>query len=84
MRTWWFAAGVASGVYALTRARRAAEALTPEGLEDRLAGLGVGMHLFGQEVRAAMAEKETELRRQLRVVPPGNPEPKRLEQEEGS
>ena len=36
----------------MTRARRVAEALTPEGLADRLAGLSVGARLFGDEVRA--------------------------------
>jgi hypothetical protein len=61
-RALWFAAGAGVGVYALTKARRAAEAFTPEGLADRLAGLSVGARLFGDEVRAGMAEKENDLR----------------------
>ena len=61
-RTLWFAAGASVGVYAMTRARRAAEAFTPEGLSDRLAGLSVGLRLFGDEVRAGAAEKENDLR----------------------
>jgi hypothetical protein len=61
-RTLWFVAGAGAGVYAVTKARRVAEALTPEGLADRLAGLSVGAHLFGQELKAGMAEKEIELR----------------------
>jgi hypothetical protein len=45
-RVVWFAAGAGVGVYAMTRARRAAEVLTPEGLADRLAGLSLGVRLF--------------------------------------
>lgn len=61
----WFVAGAGAGVYAMVKARRAAEILTPEGLSDRLAGLAVGTQLFGEEVRAGMDEKETELRGRL-------------------
>lgn len=64
-RTIWFLAGAGAGVYAVVRARRAAEAFTPEGFRDRLVALELGAHLFGEEVRAGMAEKETELRRRL-------------------
>ena len=67
-RVLWFMAGAGAGVYGLTKARRAAEALTPEGLADRLAGLSVGLHLFREEVRAGMDEKETELRDRLAVA----------------
>ena len=35
-RTFWFAAGAGAGVYAMTRARRVREALTADGLRDRL------------------------------------------------
>jgi hypothetical protein len=49
----------------MIRARRAAEAFTPDGLRDRVAGLGVGAHLFADEVRAGMTERETELRERL-------------------
>ncbi len=61
----WFVAGAGAGVYAMARARRAAEAFTPEGLRDRMAGLGLGAHLFAAEVRAGMTEKETELHERL-------------------
>jgi hypothetical protein len=64
-RAIWFVAGAGAGVYAVTKARRLAEAFTPEGLEDRLAGLAVGAHLFNEEVRTGMAEKEKELRQRL-------------------
>lgn len=64
-RGFWFVAGAGAGIYAVAKARRAAEAFTPEGLRDRMAGLGVGAHLFGEELRAGMEEKETELRERL-------------------
>ena len=72
-RTVWFVAGAGVGVYAMVRARRMAESLTPDGLADRLAGLSLGLHLFGAEVRAGMAEKETEVRDRLGRASPANP-----------
>jgi hypothetical protein len=77
-RTVWFVAGAAAGVYALTRARRAAEALTPEGLADRLAGLSVGARLFADEVRAGMDEKEMQLRERLVLASPEEQRPVRI------
>ena len=73
-RSVWFLAGAGAGVYAAVRARRAAEAFTPDGLADRLAGLSLGAHLFGEEVRAGMAEKEDDLREQLGLAPHRTPE----------
>ncbi len=67
MRSLWFVAGAGAGVYVVVRARRAVEAFTPEGLHDRLAGLDLGWHLFADEVRAGMTEKETELRDRLLI-----------------
>jgi hypothetical protein len=64
-RAAWFVAGAGAGVYAVLKARRTAEALTPEGLADRLAGLSVGARIFSEEVRAGRDEKETELRERL-------------------
>jgi Family of unknown function (DUF6167) len=64
-RALWFVAGAATSAYALTKARRAAEALTPDGLRDRLAGLSLGAHLFGEELRTEMSARETELRERL-------------------
>jgi hypothetical protein len=86
-RALWFVAGAGAGIYALTKARRAAEVLTPDGLADRLAGLSVGAHLFGAEVRAGMAEKETDLRQRLGLTLPGTTTPElaeRAEAEPGS
>jgi hypothetical protein len=64
-RSFWFVAGAGAGVYAMVKARRAAETFTPEGIRDRMAGLGLGAHLFAEEVRAGMTQKETELRERL-------------------
>jgi hypothetical protein len=70
----WFVAGAGAGIYAVVKARRAAETFTPEGIRDRMAGLGVGAHLFAEEVRAGMTEKETELRDRLGWTLDGPPE----------
>ncbi len=74
MRSIWFVAGAGVGVYAMVRARRMVEALTPEGVHDRLAGLQVGWQLFSDEVRTGMIEKETELRKRLFLGLDGPPE----------
>lgn len=73
-RSLWFVAGAGAGVYAMTRVRRAAEALTADGMRDRLSGLGVGVRLFRDEVAAGQVEKETELRERMGLVPHGIPE----------
>lgn len=67
-RAAWFVAGAAAGAYGLVRGRRAAEALTPDGLRDRASGLSLGAQLFAQEVRTGMTEKESELRGRLHLV----------------
>src|SRR3954447_9909914 len=72
-RSFWFVAGAGAGVYLVVKARRAAETFTPEGLRDRLAGLSVGAHLFADEVRVGMTEKETELRDRLGLALDGPP-----------
>ena len=69
----WFVAGAGAGVYAMAKARRAAESLTPDGLRDRWAGLALGAQLFGEEVRAGQREKETELRTRLGLERPAGP-----------
>jgi hypothetical protein len=73
-RSFWFVAGAGAGVYAMVKARRAVEVFTPEGLRDRLSGLSVGAHLFAEEVRSGMTEKETELRDRLGLALDGPPE----------
>lgn len=73
-RTFWFAAGAGAGVYAVARARRAAQALTADGLRDRWQALGVGARMLREEVAQGKAEAETDLRERLGLVPHGTPE----------
>lgn len=70
-RALWFVAGAATSAYALVKVRRAAEALTPEGLSDRLAGLSRAAQLFTDEVRTEMAVRENDLRERLGLRPDG-------------
>ncbi|HSE08205.1 MAG TPA: DUF6167 family protein [Nocardioidaceae bacterium] len=64
-RTLWFVAGAATSAYAIVKARRAAEAFTPDGLRDRLGALSLGAQMLGDEVRSEMSARETELRERL-------------------
>ena len=64
-RGFWFLAGAGAGVYAMRRAQRAAEAVTPGGLRDRIAALSLGAHLLHAEIRAEMSVRETHLRERL-------------------
>ena len=68
-RALWFAAGAASSVYLVAKARRTAAALSPDGIGARVAALGVGARMIRSEVAAGMAEREAELRSQLRLGP---------------
>ena len=70
-RTLWFAAGAGVGVYAMVRARRLAEAFTPDGLRDRANAAVLGLRALREEVAQGQAEKETELRERLHLVPSG-------------
>lgn len=70
----WFVAGAGAGVYAMVRGRRAAEALTVDGLRDRWSGVTLGAGMFRGEVAQGSAEKETELRERYGLVPHGRPE----------
>jgi hypothetical protein len=73
-RTLWFAAGAGAGVYALHRARRVVDAFTSDGIRDRANGLALGARMFRDEVARGRAEKETELRERLGLVPTGPPQ----------
>lgn len=66
----WFVAGTGAGIYLTVRARRAAEAFTPDGLRDRWAAIRLGAHMFGEEVRTGMVEKEQEYRERFGVGGP--------------
>ena len=68
MRALWFAAGTAAGVYATTKARRAAEALTVDGIHDRLTGWFAGARVLREELRSGAQDKESELRGRLALV----------------
>ena len=70
----WFVAGAGAGVYAMIRARRAAEAVTVDGVKDRLGAAAVGARMFRDEVAQGKAEAETQLRERLGLVPHGLPE----------
>ncbi|MGH8869310.1 MAG: DUF6167 family protein [Actinomycetes bacterium] len=74
-RVFWVALGATAGVLVVRRLGRAADSFTPQGLVGALGGLGDGLRVFAEEVRAGMAERETELRDALgldaqRDVPP--------------
>ncbi|HET7431126.1 MAG TPA: DUF6167 family protein [Nocardioides sp.] len=73
-RAMWFVAGAGAGVYAVVRARRAAEALTVDGLRDRVNGLALGVRLVRDEVAQGQHEREIELRARYGLVPHGTPE----------
>jgi hypothetical protein len=72
-RVFWFAVGAGSGVYAAVKTRRAARRLTPQDLSDQVGAAGVGLRLFADEVRAGMADKETQLRQELGLPHPDSP-----------
>ena len=73
-RGFWFVARAGAGVYAMVRGRRAAEALTADGLRDRWKGISLGVRMVRDEVAQGQAEKETELRERYGLVPHGIPE----------
>ena len=66
----WFVAGAGAGVYAMVRGRRAAEALTADGLRDRAGALALGARLFRDEVAQGRAEVQDELRERLAAAGP--------------
>ena len=61
----WFLAGGAAGVYATSKVRRLAEALSYDGVHDRLTGWFAGARVVRDELRAGIVEKETELLERL-------------------
>ena len=65
-RLFWLAMGVTIGVLVVRKLSRAAERLTPRGMADSiaaaLADLAESLRDFGEDVRAAMSEREAELR----------------------
>jgi hypothetical protein len=70
----WFIAGAGTAAYVMVRGRRAAEVFTLDGLKDRVGALEVGARIFRDEVVQGQADKESELRERLGLVPHGTPE----------
>ena len=70
----WFVAGAGAGIYAMVRGRRAAEALTADGLRDRAHAAAVGARLFRDEVAQGKADSEADLRQRLGLVPDTTPQ----------
>jgi Family of unknown function (DUF6167) len=70
----WFMAGAGAGVYAMVRARRAAEVFTPDGLGDRWQALRLGARMLRDEVTQGQAESETALRERFGLGPPARPQ----------
>lgn len=67
----WFVAGAGVGVYGMVKARRMAQAVTPDGLRDRRQAYALGARLLREEIAAGAAEKEFELRGRLGLAPTG-------------
>lgn len=61
----WFVAGAGAGIWTMVRGRRAVEAVSLDGLRDRVDAAVLGARMLGQEVAAGKAEREGELRRDL-------------------
>jgi hypothetical protein len=75
-RLFWTALGAAAGAVAVRKAARTAQAYTPKGLAKSFAGVGHGLRELADDVRIAMAERESELRLAL-GVDEGGIEPRR-------
>lgn len=65
-RLFWLVMGVTIGALVVRKLSAAAQRLTPHGMAssvaDALGEIGASVRDFGQEVRAAMSEREAELR----------------------
>lgn len=68
-RLLWFAAGAGATLYASAKARRAAEAVSVDGLRDRAQALALGARMVRDEVAQGRAEKEHELRERFGLAP---------------
>ena len=64
-RLLWFAAGAGAGLYTTFKARRLVYRLTPQGLTDQAAALGLGVRAFAEEVRSGIAEREAQIADEL-------------------
>ncbi|MEV8376332.1 DUF6167 family protein [Kribbella sp. NPDC056861] len=66
-RILWLIIGVAVGVYAVTRLKKRAQLLAPDSLQQSAEKVASAIRHFGDEVRAGMNERETELRDALGI-----------------
>ena len=66
-RILWLIVGIAVGVYAVTRLKKRAQSLAPDSLQQSAEKVASAIRHFGDEVRAGMAERETELRDALGI-----------------
>jgi|RhiMetdeSRZDD1v2_1073273.scaffolds.fasta_scaffold264508_2 hypothetical protein len=60
-RLFWVALGAAAGVAIVRQVNKKAQAFTPSGIGRSVAGLGDSLQAFAEDVRAGMAERESEL-----------------------
>jgi hypothetical protein len=67
-RAFWFAAGIASGVYGVFKVKRTVEIFTPDGVGARIAAVRRGARVFADEVTVAAREREAELLAELRAT----------------
>jgi Family of unknown function (DUF6167) len=65
-RVFWFALGAGVAIFVLVKIRNALRSATPQAVGQRVAdqavGLGASARDFTERVRAAMAEREAEIR----------------------
>ncbi|MET9556055.1 DUF6167 family protein [Streptomyces sp. NPDC006645] len=77
-RTFWFTAGAAAGVWATTKVHTKLRQLTPESLAaqaaDKAVDAGHRLKEFALDVRAGMAQRESELGEALGLDAPADPE----------
>ena len=66
-RILWFVIGTVVGVYVVTRLKKRVQVLAPDSLQQSAEKVASAIRHFGDEVRAGMAERETELRDALGI-----------------
>ncbi|MGW0662634.1 DUF6167 family protein [Streptodolium elevatio] len=64
-RLFWMAVGAGAGMWAARKVKDKAAKYTPEGVADNVTGIGDAIRYFADEVRAGMAERESELYRAI-------------------
>ncbi len=67
-RSFWFAAGAATGMYGAVRVKRVLEIFTVDGLRDRMNAAVVGARMMREEFEQGMTDAETDLRERYDVA----------------